>query len=43
MNAAKKTKAPAKLLHIHYTPRGQEHVDVELRPILNDEREVIGL
>lgn len=42
MNAAKKTKAPAKLLHIHYTPRGQEHVDVELRPILNDSREVIA-
>lgn len=42
MNTAKKTKAPAKLLHIHYTPRGQEHVDVELRPILNDSREVVG-
>lgn len=42
MNTAKKTKAAAKLLHIHYTPRGQEHVDVELRPILNDAREVIG-
>ena len=42
MNNARKTKAPSKLLHIHYTPRGQEHVDVELRPILDSGNEVIG-
>ena len=42
MNTAKKTKAPSKLLHIHYTPRGQEHVDVELRPILDANNEVVA-
>jgi transcriptional regulator with PAS, ATPase and Fis domain len=30
------------VLHIHHTPRGPEHVDVELRPILNAEREVVA-
>lgn len=42
MNTARKTKAPAKLLHIHYTPRGQEHVDVELRPIVDESNEVVA-
>jgi len=27
------TRQPQRVLHIHYTPRGDEHVDVELTPI----------
>ncbi|KAB2888002.1 MAG: AAA domain-containing protein, partial [Burkholderiaceae bacterium] len=27
---------------IHHTPRGPEHVDVELRPLLNERREVLA-
>ncbi|MDH4394122.1 MAG: sigma 54-interacting transcriptional regulator [Limnobacter sp.] len=42
MSMARKTKAASKLLHIHYTPRGQEHVDVELRPILDGDQQVIA-
>ncbi len=42
MNTANKTKAASKLLHVHYTPRGQEHVDVELRPILDENRKIIA-
>jgi DNA-binding NtrC family response regulator len=30
------------VLHIHHTPRGPEHVDVELRPILDAERRVVA-
>ena len=26
---------PQRVLHIHHTPRGEEHVDVELTPIFN--------
>ncbi len=42
MKKAFAVKGPDRVLHIHHTPRGPEHVDVELRPVLNVEREVIA-
>ncbi|EPM51127.1 sigma-54 interaction domain-containing protein [Pseudomonas syringae] len=42
MRKADETRRPERLLHIHHTPRGPEHVDVELRPILDDRGEVIA-
>ena len=35
MRKAFELKGPDRVLHIHHTPRGPEHVDVELRPILD--------
>ncbi|NGY03218.1 sigma-54 interaction domain-containing protein [Solimonas terrae] len=40
MRKASETRAPDRVLHIHHTPRGPEHVDVELRPILDEHGEV---
>lgn len=34
------TGQPQRVLHIHHTPRGDEHVDVELTPIRNMEGEI---
>jgi transcriptional regulator with PAS, ATPase and Fis domain len=42
LKSALETKAPDRVLHIHHTPRGPEHVDVELRPILDDEQNVVA-
>ncbi|AOZ03176.1 Fis family transcriptional regulator [Cupriavidus sp. USMAHM13] len=42
MRKARETMGPNRVLHIHHTPRGPEHVDVELRPILNARREVVA-
>ncbi len=42
MKRAFATKAPDRVLHIHHTPRGPEHVDVELRPILDEARRVVA-
>ncbi|RMR09747.1 sigma-54 interaction domain-containing protein [Pseudomonas syringae group genomosp. 7] len=42
MRKAHETRLPERLLHIHHTPRGTEHVDVELRPILDDRGDVIA-
>jgi transcriptional regulator with PAS, ATPase and Fis domain len=42
MKKAFELKGPDRVLHIHHTPRGPEHVDVELRPILDDDREVVA-
>jgi transcriptional regulator with PAS, ATPase and Fis domain len=42
MARARETRGPDRVLHIHHTPRGPEHVDVELRPILDDAREVVA-
>jgi transcriptional regulator with PAS, ATPase and Fis domain len=42
MKRAFELHGPDRVLHIHHTPRGPEHVDVELRPILNTEHEVIA-
>ena len=42
MKRAFELKGPDRVLHIHHTPRGPEHVDVELRPILDGQREVVA-
>ena len=42
MKRAFALKGPDRVLHIHHTPRGPEHVDVELRPILDAGRRVVA-
>ncbi len=42
MRKAFDTRLPERVLHIHHTPRGPEHVDVELRPLLDRQGEVVG-
>jgi len=42
MKKAFELKGPDRVLHIHHTPRGPEHVDVELRPILDAGRNVVA-
>jgi transcriptional regulator with PAS, ATPase and Fis domain len=42
MKKAFELKGPDRVLHIHHTPRGPEHVDVELRPILDAGRAVVA-
>jgi transcriptional regulator with PAS, ATPase and Fis domain len=33
---------PDRVLHIHHTPRGPEHVDVELRPVFDDSHRIVA-
>lgn len=40
MKKARGSRAPDRVLHIHHTPRGPEHVDVELRPIVANQQVV---
>jgi transcriptional regulator with PAS, ATPase and Fis domain len=42
MKKASALKGPDRVLHIHHTPRGPEHVDVDLRPILDESRRVVA-
>jgi transcriptional regulator with PAS, ATPase and Fis domain len=42
MKRAFEMKGPDRVLHIHHTPRGPEHVDVELRPVLDAQRQVVA-
>ncbi|WP_034296085.1 sigma-54-dependent Fis family transcriptional regulator [Herbaspirillum sp. RV1423] len=42
MKRALEMRGPDRVLHIHHTPRGPEHVDVELRPIFDSRREVVA-
>ncbi|MCY0852897.1 sigma-54-dependent Fis family transcriptional regulator [Cupriavidus sp. D39] len=42
MKRAFELRGPDRVLHIHHTPRGPEHVDVELRPIFNAQQEVVA-
>ncbi|MBV8037679.1 sigma 54-interacting transcriptional regulator [Roseateles sp.] len=42
MKRAFELKGPDRVLHIHHTPRGPEHVDVELRPILDGDDRVVA-
>ena len=42
MKRAFELRSPDRVLHIHHTPRGPEHVDVELRPIFNAQQEVVA-
>jgi transcriptional regulator with PAS, ATPase and Fis domain len=37
MKKAQELCGPDRVLHIHHTPRGPEHVEVELRPILDEQ------
>ncbi|WP_210644448.1 MULTISPECIES: sigma 54-interacting transcriptional regulator [unclassified Pseudomonas] len=40
MKKAREMRGPDRVLHIHHTPRGPEHVDVELRPILDEHGDI---
>ena len=42
MKRAFESRGPDRVLHIHHTPRGPEHVDVELRPIFDGQRKVVA-
>ncbi|MDQ9169656.1 sigma 54-interacting transcriptional regulator [Oxalobacteraceae bacterium R-40] len=42
MKKAQEKRGPDRVLHIHHTPRGPEHVDVELRPIFDEFRQVVA-
>jgi len=42
MKKASELRGPDRVLHIHHTPRGPEHVDVELRPILDAGHDVVA-
>ncbi|KJK16214.1 sigma-54-dependent Fis family transcriptional regulator [Pseudomonas sp. 2(2015)] len=42
MRKAWDSRVPERVLHVHHTPRGPEHVDVELRPILDEQGEVVA-
>jgi len=42
MRRALELGGPDRVLHIHHTPRGPEHVDVELRPVLGADGVVLA-
>lgn len=42
MKKAFEMRSPDRVLHIHHSPRGPEHVDVELRPIFNKARSIVA-
>jgi transcriptional regulator with PAS, ATPase and Fis domain len=42
MKKAFESRGPDRVLHIHHTPRGPEHVDVELRPVLDPDGHVVA-
>ncbi len=39
LKEARETKTSHRVFHIHHTPRGREHIDVELTPILGSDGE----
>jgi DNA-binding NtrC family response regulator len=41
MQAAAESREAKRVLHIHHTSHGNEHVDVETRPVYNDQGELI--
>ncbi|NOT18033.1 MAG: sigma-54-dependent Fis family transcriptional regulator [Sulfuriferula sp.] len=41
LKSATLTGSPQRVLHLHHTPRGEEHVDVELSPIRNAEGNIV--
>lgn len=41
LQTALKTGQTARVLHLHHTPHGEEHVDVELVPIHDDEGRIV--
>ena len=42
MKRAQDIRGADRVLHIHHTPRGPEHVDVELRPIFDSNLEIVA-
>lgn len=42
LKSSQQTGLPQRVLHLHHTPRGEEHVDVELTPIHNNHDELVG-
>lgn len=42
MKRAAESRGADRVLHIHHTPRGPEHVDVDLRPIFDAHSEIIA-
>ncbi len=40
--AARATGQPARVLHVHHTPRGLEHVDILMRPVRGPDGEVVA-
>lgn len=42
MRKAQELRGPDRVLHIHHTPRGPEHVEVELRPIFDRHGAIIA-
>ncbi|SDC86203.1 sigma-54 interaction domain-containing protein [Paraburkholderia lycopersici] len=42
MKRAAESRGADRVLHLHHTPRGPEHVDVELRPIFDARSEIIA-
>ncbi|WP_277601552.1 sigma-54 interaction domain-containing protein [Burkholderia ambifaria] len=42
MLRAQSQRGPDRVLHIHFTPRGPEHIDVELRPIFDRHHQIIA-
>lgn len=42
MRRAAEVRSADRVLHIHHTPRGPEHVDVELRPIFDANAEIVA-
>jgi transcriptional regulator with PAS, ATPase and Fis domain len=42
MRRAKDIRSADRVLHIHHTPRGPEHVDVELRPVFDARSEIVA-
>lgn len=40
LGVARNTGQPARMLHLHHTARGEEHVDVEIYPIFRDNGEI---
>lgn len=42
LKSSQQTGLAQRVLHLHHTPRGEEHVDVELTPIHNNQGELVG-
>jgi transcriptional regulator with PAS, ATPase and Fis domain len=42
MKKAQESRGADRVLHVHHTPRGPQHVDVELRPILDARQNIVA-
>ncbi len=43
LKATLETKQPQRVLHLHHTPHGESHVNIQILPIYNDKDEIIYL